>query len=323
MLPTTQRSWIGKAHLLPPSSFPVGGHGKNDEVTDLIKPVYYDPRDASTHASPQKLQDNRASKNVSNTNGFSNSRTDDFYVLVPGTPATCVQLGLFHHSLLFPGSESTDQAALSYSSAEAAPIDLILSGPNYGRNTTAAFALSSGTIGGALEGAVCGVRAIAVSFAFFTRQETLEMTREACTHSAKIVDRLMADWENGGAGTADLYSINVPLSAGISQRPVKWTWMLDNKWSSGSLYKAISPIAPQDKGSNNEGGATEDLRRPSGEPPTFRWSPQFGDVFKTVEKSAAGNDGLVIREHSTSITPLKANFQGVWGLGGFKGEMKL
>jgi tubulin--tyrosine ligase len=48
-------------------------------------------------------------------------------------------------------------------------VDLVLSGPNFGRNTTAIFALSSGTIGGALEGAVCGKKAIALSYAFDSR----------------------------------------------------------------------------------------------------------------------------------------------------------
>lgn len=90
----------------------------------------------------------------------------DYYVLVPGTPATCAQLGLFHHDLLFP--DFSPGTNTPNTNAKHSPIDLILSGPNYGRNTTAAFALSSGTIGGAMEGAVCGIRAIALSFAFFT-----------------------------------------------------------------------------------------------------------------------------------------------------------
>lgn len=80
----------------------------------------------------------------------------DYYVLIPGTPATCTQLGLFHHDVLFP--DFTAGTGTSNSDVSHSPIDLVLSGPNYGRNTTAAFALSSGTIGGAMEGAICGVR---------------------------------------------------------------------------------------------------------------------------------------------------------------------
>ena len=74
-------------------------------------------------------------------------------LLVDSTPASCIQIGLFHYF------------------QERGPIDLVISGPNYGRNTTAVFALSSGTLGGALEAAVCGKRAIAVSYAFFDRKD--------------------------------------------------------------------------------------------------------------------------------------------------------
>lgn len=66
------------------------------------------------------------------------------WILVNSTPAGCAQLGLSQFFFQDRGK-----------------IDLVVSGPNYGRNTTAVFALSSGTMGAALEAAVCGYRAIA------------------------------------------------------------------------------------------------------------------------------------------------------------------
>ena len=83
------------------------------------------------------------------------------WILVDGTPASCVQIGLYH--------EFKDRG----------PVDLVLSGPNFGRNTTAVFALSSGTIGGALEGAVCGKKAIALSYAFDSREHDAEILAAA------------------------------------------------------------------------------------------------------------------------------------------------
>ena len=59
------------------------------------------------------------------------------------SPAGCVQLGLFH---LFQDRE---------------PVDLVISGPNHGRNATAIFNLCSGTVGGAMEAALCRKKAIA------------------------------------------------------------------------------------------------------------------------------------------------------------------
>lgn len=286
--------------------------------------------------------------NKENKRPYDSPNFPEYYVLVPGTPATCVQLGLFHHDLLFP----TDGDNTSNYSALSSPIDVVLSGPNYGRNTTAAFALSSGTIGGAMEGAVCGVRAIALSFAFFTRQETEEMIAEASLLGAKISQHLVDQWDAEGDNKPDLYSINIPLDEGVSTKPVRWTWMLDNKWSTGSLYKNVDTpdaIATPRTGPGDASGqvtrtnSSDDLKARSGkattdgvphslgrpnngsvQAPTFRWQPEFRDIWRTVENSAPGNDGQVIREKLTSVTPLKANFLSMFGkTERFSGEMKL
>jgi 5'/3'-nucleotidase SurE len=71
------------------------------------------------------------------------------WILLGGTPATCSNIALHN---LYPGQ-----------------VDLVLSGPNYGRNTSSAFALSSGTVGAALTASMAGVPAIAVSYGVFER----------------------------------------------------------------------------------------------------------------------------------------------------------
>lgn len=135
--------------------------------------------------------------------------------------------------------------------------------------------------------------------------------------SAKIVDKLMDEWSGDGAGKdADLYSINVPLVDGVGKKDVRWTWMLGNTWRGGrGLYAQI------------EGGDESGLKKQgAGEAenaPTFKWSPSFGNIWKTVEDSEDGNDGKAIMEGVTSVTPLKANFMSLHGKGGFSGVMKL
>src|SRR5271154_1322634 len=56
-------------------------------------------------------------------------------MLIIGTPSTCTNIGLHHVS-------------------GEADFDLVISGPNLGRNSSTAFTLSSGTIGAAIEAAL-------------------------------------------------------------------------------------------------------------------------------------------------------------------------
>ena len=67
VLPHTQRSWIGKAHI----------------AHTVVKPTYFRPGtlhtdDGTTHSRPRR-------------------DGGDEWVLIDGTPASCVQIGLFHY----------------------------------------------------------------------------------------------------------------------------------------------------------------------------------------------------------------------------------
>ncbi|KAB8360803.1 hypothetical protein FH972_024537 [Carpinus fangiana] len=279
VLPSTQRSWIGKAHLLPASKLPLAHQQQpstrpaNENVTDHVTPTYYDPETGTAHPSPPE------------------DPNKDYWVLVPGTPATCVQLGLFHHSLLFP---ITSTAPGSLEHTKDTPIDFVVSGPNHGRNTTAAFALSSGTLGGALEAAVVGVRSIAVSFAFFNRDEIPLLVDEACDHSARIVTKLMTDWDANqqrakkeGIALPDVYSVNVPLTAGLTEKPIRWTWMLDNKWQGGSLYKILphEPTALEEAIKNDAedaGSKAEKSSQSAGESGKLPPTAELRDEYHTT-----------------------------------------
>lgn len=57
-------------------------------------------------------------------------------MLVNGTPAACSQIGLHHFF------------------KERGEVDLVISGPNFGRNSSAVYAMSSGTLGGGFEAAL-------------------------------------------------------------------------------------------------------------------------------------------------------------------------
>ena len=57
------------------------------------------------------------------------------------------------------------------------------------------FSLSSGTLGGALEAAVCKRRAIALSYAFFSRNHDPEIIAGASKLSVKLIDYLYKNWD--------------------------------------------------------------------------------------------------------------------------------
>ncbi|KAJ5141379.1 hypothetical protein N7526_002374 [Penicillium atrosanguineum] len=234
----------------------------------------------------------------------------DEWILIDSTPASCVQIGLYHYF------------------QERGPIDLVVSGPNYGRNTTALFALSSGTIGGAMEGAVCGKRSIALSYAFSSRNHDPVVIAEASTHSVKLIEYLCANWVDG----VDLYSVNVPLEPGVSQNKVLYTDMLINKWSSGSCFQVTDPAAADDPELDEQrlriaSETAGEKPVPASEPNKtrfqhkhFKWAPSLQDVYRSVEENAPGNDGWTVKEQMTSVTPLKACFMHAPGIAG---EIKL
>ncbi|KAF2269892.1 sure-like protein [Lojkania enalia] len=301
VLPHTQRSWIGKAHLV----------GKS------IKPSYFRPNPLIT-----------TNGRLSNSGTISNrplpeDSTEEEWILVDSTPASCVQIGLYHYF------------------KSRGPIDLVVSGPNYGRNSTAVFSLSSGTIGGAMEAAVCGMKSIALSYAFFDRNHDPDIISGASNLSVKLIQHLFDNWDPN----VHLYSVNVPLVERVGERKILYTDMLQNAWKSGSCFQVIEVPEEEDEGAEEAEAAMRkaeekigrreqhrDAATDSGRgTPTgqnhirythkhFKWAPRFKDVYESVEQSEPGNDGWAVAQGYTSVTPLRANFMHV---GGHEGEIRL
>ncbi|KJK81859.1 putative tubulin-tyrosine ligase [Metarhizium anisopliae BRIP 53293] len=267
-LPHTQRSWIGKAHM----------------IGQTLKPTYYTPS-SNIHS-----EDNEGT-----TRQLPSTAADaDEWVLIDGTPASCVQIGLYHFF------------------QDKGPIDLVISGPNYGRNTTSVFALSSGTLGAALEAAVCRRKAIALSFAFFSRNHDPLIIEAACRHGVRVIEALYKQWPTDES--VDVYSVNVPLVEGVEEHKTLWADMLQNYWKEGSCFQEIdgdTGDADEEEARIRQGeidnGST--LQEKKGHKHKhFKWAPRMADVYKSVEESGPGNDGRIIRDGNTSITPMKANF---------------
>ena len=128
-----------------------------------------------------------------------------------------------------------------------------------GRNSSTAFALSSGTIGAALASALAvplpgpaegtsslhtdHIPAIALSYGVIARPTPPPTVALAHETAVGIVNRLWNDWgyEGGTGGSKrkiQLYTVNVPLKEEYlekSNRKVCWTTMWRNSY--GQLFK--------------------------------------------------------------------------------------
>lgn len=292
VLPHVQRSWIGKAHI----------------VGQTLTPTYFRP--GTLH----------------NDDGITSELPFDDdgeeWILIDGTPASCVQIGLHH---VFKDRK---------------PIDIVVSGPNYGRNTTAVFALSSGTIGGALESAMNGTKSIALSYAFDSRTHDPNIISTASRLSTQLIEKLVNEWPED----VHLYSINVPLREGLENTKILYTEMLQNRWISGSSFKEL-PEEADDVDPNVEEQAIRDgentlngsvSKAPRRAHRKFKWSPNFADVHSSVADAKRG-DGWEVQQGNVTyvcqsrvmsgflanmgrVTPLVANY---WHLPHYTGEIKL
>ncbi|KAK7398063.1 putative tubulin--tyrosine ligase pby1 [Neonectria punicea] len=109
--------------------------------------------------------------------------------------------------------------------------DVVIAGPNLGCNIASTFALSSGTLGAALEGTALERKAIAVSFERRSPRAD-EVVAEATRLSIRIIQKLLAEWDDEVA----IYNVNIPLRAGVETQDVYWTEILDVSFCFGSGF---------------------------------------------------------------------------------------
>ncbi|KXJ89712.1 5'/3'-nucleotidase sure [Microdochium bolleyi] len=281
-LPHSQRSWIGKAHI----------------IGQTVKPTYYRP---SEHFDVTLDPD--TSKPQGSTHTRPSQGGEEEWVLVDGTPASAAQIGI-HHLFKHRG-----------------PIDLVVSGPNYGRNSTSVFALSSGTLGGALEAAACRKKSIAVSYAFFSRKHDPKIINAASKHSVQVIEALYKAWPSDNS--VDVYTVNVPLVEGVGKKAI-FTNMLQNYWddADGGCFDVVEGsvgdeeeeeerIREREQGAS-KAPSTADETSPKTSAVShqhFKWAPKFSGVYRSVEEAPPGNDGWALTQGFTSVAPLKANFE--------------
>ncbi|KNZ79564.1 TTL domain-containing protein, partial [Termitomyces sp. J132] len=223
-------------------------------------------------------------------------------LIINQTPATCANVALHN---LFPGE-----------------IDLIVSGPNLGRNTSTAFALSSGTIGAALSSSLSKVRSIALSYGTVLYPTPTKLFMPAHRLGSSIIVHLWNNWgrDEGGLrnGEVDLYNINIPLGESLltEEGPkICTTTMWRNSYR--RLFKRISvdthmPNEAFPAGPDALGPGTQDPRTATSYDMgglAFKFSPDMTDLITPSFSSLpVGTDAWALHQGWISVTPLRASF---------------
>jgi tubulin--tyrosine ligase len=179
-------------------------------------------------------------------------RSDDDFILLSTAPASAANLAL--------------------SLGLASDIDLVISGPNVGRNAGIQSILSSGTVGAALEASFLGYKAISLSFGLFfpdsfSRPENLDIS---IAHAMDLIPRLASRF----TANISIINVNIPMiSTPVSEI-------------------VLAPISP--------GGYTGLFA----EMPNNRYS--FRPTFN-VDEAPEGSDTWCVMNGRIAITPIIAN----------------
>jgi len=269
--------------------------GKAYQVNDIIRGRFYYPRDPDGSGE---------------TSDFSRALKEGEigeWILIDGTPASCANIALHN---LYPGD-----------------IDLVVSGPNLGRNTSAAFALSSGTLGAALSSSLSQTRSIALSYGIMGRYPSQTLFDPAHTLSAKIIQYLWDNWgkDAGGlrSGEIDLYSINIPMIPallGESGLPIIWTRIWRNTYH--RLFEAYSPKQAAGLGHTDLQMGPDSSIKTSAQATTqvqddnsatgslsFQFSPDMSGLIDLQPSTLPeGSDSWAIEKGWVSVSPLRASF---------------
>ncbi|TFY80117.1 hypothetical protein EWM64_g3891 [Hericium alpestre] len=274
--------------------------GKAYQITDVIQGRYYYPKDpdgkGETSESSRPLKDGEVAE----------------WILLDGTPATCANIALHN---MYPGE-----------------IDLLLSGPNLGRNTS----------GAALSSSLSGTRSIALSYGTVIHPTPSTWFEPAHSLSMRIVSHLWNNWGEDIGGLrndeVDLYSVNIPMIERLLHEEglqVCWTRMWRNTY--GSLFKAhTNPQRAALARTVSIGGPDADTASESPAPWLERSAPQTNHadnhlVFKFSPEMKGlitpddallpeGSDGWAIMKGFVSVTPLRASFAEPLVLGGLAAD---
>jgi tubulin---tyrosine ligase len=194
---------------------------------------------------------------------------------------------------------------------------------------SAAFALSSGTLGAALSSALSQTRSIAVSYGTVEHPTPQAYFEPAHVVSAKIIRHLWDNWgkdESGlRNGEVDLYSVNIPMIRGLLGEgglPIIWTRFWRN-----SYHRLFEAYAPEDAGELEHAfpqAGPDSTRTPLAQIAPqdakdvspkkigrliFKFSPDMTGLLDLQPSTLPeGSDSWAFEKGWVCVTPLRASF---------------
>ena len=144
-------------------------------------------------------------------------------------------------------------------------------------------------------------KAIALSFAFSSREIDPPAIAAASRQGLKVIDHLYNNW----GADVEVYSINVPVQRDVEKTKVMFTYSLENYWTA-SAFQVVGAATASGGQAKGAGDTAEPSPNPgtSAAPPRhqhrqFKFTPRFGDVRQSVLHSEPGNDGLAVEQGLT------------------------
>jgi len=261
--------------------------GKAYHITQIVKGRYYYPRDPDGKGEVSSVSRPLKEGEIAE------------WILLDGTPATCANVTLHN---IYPGQ-----------------IDLLISGPNLGRNSSAAFALSSGTIGAAMSSSLSQIRSIAVSYGTVIDPTPTTFHEPAHCLAMSIIKYLWFNWgQDKGSlrnGEVDLYNVNIPMIEELlSDEGLQTVWTTMWRNSYGRLFKAVpiaeQSVSPAGPDSSTAGGIpAAEVIPTNADNLVFKFAPDLRHIITPSPPSVpVGSDGWAISKGYASVTPLRASF---------------
>ena len=193
---------------------------------------------------------------------------------------------------------------------------------------SAAFALSSGTLGAALSSSLSQMRSIGLSYGTMEKPTPYTYFEPAHALAAKIIRHLWDNWgqDEGGLrnGEIDLYSVNIPMIRELLSEeglPIIWTRLWRNSYH--RLFKAhtLEHAAELEHEPSLAGpdSTTTPLTQTTsqgaeGVSPNkiggliFKFSPDMTGLINLQHSSLPeGSDSWAIEKGWVSVTPLRAS----------------
>ncbi|KAE9411130.1 sure-like protein [Gymnopus androsaceus JB14] len=250
VIPSSQRSWIGiRCHAPPISSLADHDQERRYQIKEITKGHYFYPTNPNGQGeiSPvsRPLKENEVAE----------------WILLDATPATCANIAIHN---IHPNE-----------------IDLVVSGPNLGRNSSSAFALSSGTIGAAMSSSLSKVRSIALSYGTVVHPTPTTYFEPAHILGSNIIESSVAK-----------------LGFRRLEEGLKIYWTTMWRTSYGRLFKAITrpssrsgetpKVDPAGPDSSTSPVEPVENATPTESDLVFKWSPTMEGLIRPDHSSLVG-----------------------------------